>query len=327
MDETNSLADKFDSAVRLRPSPDEADAYPSPNQELQFKAYFEREGFIVVRRALPKELCEGAKQAFLNEVLPAKQAYFMRHASGKHERHVYTEQGFMKYPVMNIQDLPASRFPLFRGRGLHLLTHPTIQNIMRLLFGEPGRMVHTMYFDGNQTTWAHRDGHYLDSRNKGAMVGIWVAAEDIHPDAGRFYVLPRSHHYIVPGEEQDPNGAEYKELMENFARSGTLDRVSPLLMQGDVLLWNSLIVHGSLPTTNPLYARRSFTAHYVPQSHQHDKLKAGRPQSFTVNGVDITGYSEQASFAGRFKNALRLDYPQLYWCAERFKSMFSAQRH
>jgi hypothetical protein len=185
--------------ILIRPRSDADDVYPSIDDMAGLRAYFEREGFVVLRRALPPLACETARQAFLREALPARRAYFKRHASGRYERNVYTEHGHMKFPIMNLQDIGGRRFRQFRQRGLELLTHDHVQHIMRGMFGEPGRLVHTMYFDGNQATWAHRDGDYFDSAASGRMIGVWIAAEDIHPDAGRFYVVPRSHCSAIPG--------------------------------------------------------------------------------------------------------------------------------
>jgi phytanoyl-CoA hydroxylase len=36
--------------------------------------------------------------------------------------------------------------------------------------------------------------------------------------------------------------------------------------QGDVLLWSSRTIHGSLATETPERSRRSFTAHYIPDT-------------------------------------------------------------
>ncbi|HEY4376983.1 MAG TPA: hypothetical protein VGM93_07480, partial [Acidimicrobiales bacterium] len=41
---------------------------------------------------------------------------------------------------------------------------------------------------------------------------------------------------------------------------------SPALAAGDVLLWSARTVHGSLPTSQPDRSRRSFTAHFIPDS-------------------------------------------------------------
>ena len=50
-----------------------------------------------------------------------------------------------------------------------------------------------MYFDGNPVTWPHQDIYYLDAEEIGRMTSAWVAVEDIAPDAGRFFVYPKSH--------------------------------------------------------------------------------------------------------------------------------------
>jgi phytanoyl-CoA hydroxylase len=288
--------------------------YPTPEQAEAFKEWFDREGYIVVRKAVRPGLCASALQAFQAEVLPDRMGFFERHASGKYERHVVTSTGFMKYPIMNLQDIATKKYPHFKKRGLDLLTQATIQRAVSILFGEPGRVVHTMYFDGNQTTWAHRDGHYIDSQQAGKMIGVWVAAEDIHPEAGRFFILPRSHRVPVPGEQDDPNSQDYKAKMASFVRDGPLDCVAPLLKQGDMLLWTSMTIHGSLPTADKRFSRRSFTAHYVPLSHQFQwNVRARSSQRrISVNGAEVILHGDDGSWFKRLRNAVRSDWPSVY---------------
>ncbi len=291
-----------------------ADPYPTLAAPERFRAWFEEEGCIVVRNAVAPRLCQAGIDAFRREVLADHLGFFERHASGKFERHVYTPAGFMKYPIMNLQDLPERKYPGFRRAGLNVLTHPTVQRAMRLLCGEPARIVHTMYFDGNQTTWAHRDGHYIDSAHAGHMTGVWIAAEDIDPQAGRFFVLPRSHRMQVPGEEGDPNSPEYKERMADFVRNGPLDCLAPVLRQGDMLLWSSLTIHGCLPTADPRCSRRSFTAHYVPVSHPYQwnvRPHASR-RSMRFNKVDVVLHRDDATWLRRMRNTVREDWPRTY---------------
>src|SRR4051812_29658306 len=88
--------------ILLRPRGASDDSiYPALDDAAAFRDFFDRNGFIVMRRAVDPALCEAAKQAFISEALPDKTGYFKRHASGQYERHVYTEQGFMKYPLLN----------------------------------------------------------------------------------------------------------------------------------------------------------------------------------------------------------------------------------
>jgi len=297
---------------------DADDDFPGLDRPQELRAYFEREGYVVLRNALPAPLCEAAKQAFLNEVHPDRRGFFKRHESGIQERHVLTPAGLMKYPVVNFQDISSRKYPTFKRRGLALLTDDVIQRAVAALLGEPGRMVHTMYFDGNQTTWAHRDGDYFGSRRNGTMLGVWVAAEHIHPDAGRFFMLPRSHRTAVPGEERDPNGRTYKQVMADFVRSGVLPLVAPVLNQGDVLIWNAMAVHGSLPTADESFSRRSFTAHYIAASQEFTwKVGASHThRTMLVNQVPVTLHGAQHSLRNNVVNTLRTDFPGLYQLAK-----------
>lgn len=290
---------------------------PLPEQRDEFRAWFERDGYVLIRHAIPPRLCQLGIDAFRREALHDRLGFFERHASGKFERHVYTPAGFMKYPIMNLQDLSLKKHPGFRRTGLNILTHPTIQRALVALTGEPGRCIHTMYFDGNQTTWAHRDGHYIDSSNDGQMIGVWVAAEDIHPEAGRFFILPQSHRMKVPGEQGDPNSPEYKAIMAEFVRNGPLDCLAPALKQGDLLMWNSMVIHGSLPTTDERYSRRSFTAHYVPLSHPYKwNVRAGQStRSMKFNRVEVILHADNSTPLKRMRNHVRSDWPRVYGAA------------
>jgi phytanoyl-CoA hydroxylase len=262
------------------------------------RAHYVDQGYVVVRGAVPRELCARAVAAFEREVKPSRD-YFKRHASSDFERHVFTEAGFMKYPIMNIQDLPGARFGGFRDDGLEVLAHRSVREVMATLLGEPGRMIHTMYFDGNQKTWAHRDSHYIDAEETGRMIGVWIAAEDIDPGAGRFYVYARSHITPTPPglklDELDPNGPEYKRRMEEFAGGSSLRLVAPALRQGDMILWSSLAIHGSLETTRPDRSRRSFTAHYIPcsQTYLWGRRARGSAQEIVVNEVPVTLHGDR----------------------------------
>jgi phytanoyl-CoA hydroxylase len=42
---------------------------------------------------------------------------------------------------------------------------------------------------------------------------------------------------------------------------------APAMKKGDVLFWNSRTIHGSLPTQDEKFSRRSLTAHYMPSEY------------------------------------------------------------
>lgn len=185
-----------------------------------------------------------------------------------------------------------------------------------MMFGEPGRLIHTMYFDGNQNTWPHRDSNYLDSEQIGTAIGVWVAVEDIHSGAGRFYVYPKSHRIAVPmeetGQEIDPNSKHYKDGMRQYLATSDLVCIAPALSQGDILLWSSKTIHGSLESTAPQYSRRSFTAHYIPESHEFvwfQKFQS-RTKTRLVNDVKISLHGDQTNSGKQMFYRWRLRFPK-----------------
>ena len=311
-----------------------SECYPAIGSGTAAREYLNREGFIVLRNAVPYSLCTAAKAAFNTEVKPDR-SYFLRHESGKYEQHVFTEANFMKYPIMNVQDLSEKKFPRFRRLGLDIVTQPAIQRAVKVLLGETGRVIHTMYFDGNQVTWPHRDAHYIDSERSGEMIAVWIALEDIHPDAGRFYVCPRSHRTKIPGvvdeNSLDPNGPGYKSLIADYVNNGPLECVAPQLKQGDAIFWSALTIHGSLPTLNPRYSRRSFTAHYIGASDEfrwnYAKTKrteratrTGKPESIIVNGVSIALHEDQSDWRRQLKLTMAARLPGAYTLLRTAKS-------
>lgn len=255
------------------------------------RAHLAREGYAVIRGLVPPAAIDASLAAFEADVKPSGRA-FMRHASGKEEPHVFTPEGFMRYPIWDPHELPAETFGRFAGSVLEVVANERVGSVFEALFGEPGKVTHTMFVDGNQVTWAHHDSYYIDSTQIGALVGLWVAAEDIHPGAGRFYVYPRSHRlppFVIGRDFPDPNGDEYKALVLETIRRERLACYAPALRKGDAILFTSLTIHGSLPTTHPAHSRRSLTAHYVPRSHDFWVFHSRRYDVpiQTVNGIDV----------------------------------------
>ena len=63
---------------------------------------------------------------------------------------------------------------------------------------------------------------------------------------------------------------------------------APHVARGDVVLWGSRVLHGSLKPTDPTRTRSSLTAHYIARSHRY--LQYGAPvelQLRVVNGMPV----------------------------------------
>lgn len=249
---------------------DASDPYFNLTDELAIHNYYQREGYVVIRNLIPSQLCEQARLTFEQEVKPYDGYMYRQTTSGSPEKHIFTDFGYVLNSILNIQDLNTKTFPQFREVGLSVITHSNIYDAVKTILGEPGKLVQSMYFEGNPSTWAHQDTYYLDSTQVGRMTAAWIAVEDIQPGAGRFYVYPGSHNIdmVKNGGDFDVafNHSKYKSLILDIIKKYGLECRAPAMRRGDVLFWSAKTIHGSLETTQPSYSRCSFTAHFIPET-------------------------------------------------------------
>ncbi len=234
------------------------------DQAGEFAAYYREHGYVVVRGVLALDRCERANRAFDAEVKGDGRAFYR--LSGRPEPHRRTDAGFMLQGLRDVQSLDRRHHRAFRSAALNVVTAPDLGRIVAAVLGRAGTVVQTMYFEGNPATEPHQDTHYLDAEDVGTMVAAWVATEDISPGAGRFYVCPGSHRSDLPLNRAGFNVVEHEPAYRAAVRDAMVDREvrAPALAAGDVLLWSSRTIHGSLPTSQPDRSRRSFTAHFIP---------------------------------------------------------------
>ncbi|HEY9870104.1 MAG TPA: phytanoyl-CoA dioxygenase family protein, partial [Candidatus Obscuribacterales bacterium] len=170
-----------------------SDPYPAPENPEALRDYYDKYGYVVVRRLIPEELCQAVLAAYGREVKPYDGFLYRQPSSGRAERHVFSEHGHLLNSILNLQDLDPRSFAAFRAAGLKVFSDARLQKVVSALLGESGVLVQSMFFEGNPVTWAHQDTYYLDSTALGRLVAAWIALEDIRPGAGRFYVYPESH--------------------------------------------------------------------------------------------------------------------------------------
>jgi phytanoyl-CoA hydroxylase len=284
--------------------------------------YYRENGYVVVRNAISTNLCDQAKKAFAGEVKPFD-GYLYRQASANPEKHQWTSHGYMLNSILNIQDINIAKFPEFHNTGLKILTDEKLHAILKILLGEDGKLVQSMFFEGNPKTWAHQDTYYLDSSKLGEMIGSWIAVEDIHPEAGRFYVYPGSHKIDV-----EKNGGNfdiafhherYKNLVLDIIDKFNLPCHAPVLKKGDVLFWSSKTIHGSFETTKPEFSRASFTAHVIPKSTSFLQYQTRtKPLNLrTVNGIQVNFPKDQNEWKNRSVMTVETTFPRTFRLAKK----------
>jgi phytanoyl-CoA hydroxylase len=302
----------------------EEDDYPYfvLGQAEGIRKYYGENGYVVVRGLLPQGLCDRATASFAAEVKPFG-GFIYRQASANPERHVFTNEGFMLNTILNVQSLDRRHFAGFRQAGLDLLTHTNMQCAASTILREPGKLVQSMYFDGNPVTWPHQDTYYLDAEEIGRMTAAWVAVEDISPGAGRFFVYPKSHLIDMAKNGGDFDIAfhheRYKELVKQVIRGEGLVCRAPALSKGDVLFWAAKTIHGSLRTTEQTRSRRSFTAHFIPDGSRFLQFQTRvKPlKTEIVNGMRVHHPKDLSKTVNRVVLFVETRFPRTFQMTKR----------
>jgi phytanoyl-CoA hydroxylase len=296
---------------------DEKVSYPTLSDPAGIRKYYEEQGYVVVRGLIDHPACDQMRRMFDEEIKPFN-GFIYRQASAIPERHIRTDHGHMLNSILNIHAVDPRSFPRFRTTGANLITSAPLQQAVRAILGEGGKIVQSMYFEGNPATWAHQDTYYLDSENLGQMVGAWIALEDIAPGAGRFFIYPKSHLVDLALNRGDmsiaSNHAGYKKLVIDIIRENGLECRAPALRKGDVLFWGSKTIHGSMETTQPQHSRSSVTAHYIPASARFMQYQTRiKPLSLsTVNGMPVHTPKDLANPVQRLVMEVETRFPKAF---------------
>lgn len=286
------------------------------------RRYYDDHGYVVIRGLIDAAMCDHLQAAFSEQVKPFE-GFIYRQASAIPERHVFTAHGYMLNSILNIHAVDPRQFPRFRRLGTDLITSPAMQHATKAILGSPGKIVQSMYFEGNPSTWAHQDTYYLDGEPLGSMIGAWIALEDIAPGAGRFFVYPDSHRIDLAVNRGSmsiaSNHSGYKQLVLDTIKRHGLECRAPALRKGDVLFWSSKTIHGSLETRQPEFSRSSVTAHYIPRDSrflQYQTRVKGLALS-KINGVDVHTPKDLGRPISRLVFEVETRFPRAFNAAKR----------
>ncbi|AFZ19332.1 phytanoyl-CoA dioxygenase family protein [Allocoleopsis franciscana] len=242
----------------------------------QPKEYYDENGYYIFQKLIPESLIDQLLDIYKSQVLNSN-SYFFRQSSNRWERNQVNEFGYCEESFLNVHDYP--NHPEFDETIKQIFCSPQVRDALtQLTNSQEHNLMQSMLFDLNAATPAHQDWYYLDSMPSGHLLAGWFALEDIHEEAGRFYVLPKSHRVELDltADEKASNSPYMKKLKE-YVELHQNEIYAPALKKGDVLFWNSGTVHGSFPTLNPQYSRKSLTAHYLPSQYPSGSRYAEKP--------------------------------------------------
>ncbi|PVX28082.1 phytanoyl-CoA dioxygenase family protein [Sphingomonas pokkalii] len=147
-----------------------------------------------------------------------------------------------------------------------------VLDLLGRLYGRRAFPFQTLNFPVGTQQEAHSDSVHFSSLPERFMCGVWLAMEDVGPDAGPLFYLPGSHRWPimtnaligrkghgVPLESaQHPYGAAWDALQQAYG----LQPEPFIARRGQALIWSANLLHGGMPQTDPRRTRWSQVTHY-----------------------------------------------------------------
>lgn len=163
----------------------------------------------------------------------------------------------------------------FSDSALAITKAAVILRMTHLILSDAPVLINAIAFKWGSQVSLHQDlcSYHIHPANR--LVGAWVAAEDVDPDAGPLSVYPGSHRVpLWPGHSNYPQtnlrtchmDTRYKEA-EYLAKAVEGKTWTPLVIKkGDVIFQHPLQIHGGDKLRKREKSRFSMVLHYsIPQ--------------------------------------------------------------
>lgn len=277
-------------------------------------AHYAQHGYVVLRDLVSRAQIQDVGTLYGQQIVPSRHPFFRQNANA-YEPNKISPHGYVRQSFLDVHDY--TRFPQFSRAARDIFCAPAVTAALRRVSGfETFALMQTMLFDLNTETPGHQDWYYLDTVPSGNLIAAWIALEDIDERAGRFYVLPGSQRNDFGAKAPGRTHAQWQAAIRAHLDAHRGEVSAPALHAGDVLLWNSRTVHGSLPTLDPAFSRKSLTAHYLPNGFEFGNLFSVKPNISYKDHQGTRYYRNQPDFSqwNRLKFAVKTrayNYPFL----------------
>lgn len=192
---------------------------------------------------------------------------------------------------------------------LDLGLYEPLTNVMKSLIGDDmGMHLNLTGYVSTRRQW-HQDDYLNPEHVRSHYLAIWVALDDIHPDAGPFEFIRGSHRWplmrrekvmphLTPAERSSPH---WPKTAERFVTPAIVQEISDrgstveqfVAKKGDVLIWHGSLMHQGSDPKNPDLFRKAFISHYTALSHRPDMpRRVLYEKELVLNGktIPISGY-------------------------------------
>lgn len=148
-----------------------------------------------------------------------------------------------------------------------IAARPDLKALLALAYGREPFAFQTLSFKRGSQQDPHADSMHFQSRPAGFMCGVWVALEDVRPEAGPLIYYPGSHRLSPKARSAgDATVDTYEQhhgapLKADLAAHRLAARPA-MLRKGQVAVWAADLAHGGSPILDPASTRRSLVIHF-----------------------------------------------------------------
>jgi hypothetical protein len=153
-----------------------------------------------------------------------------------------------------------------------LASWPKLKRMLGLAYGRRPFPFQTLNFQRGSEQALHADTVHFHSLPERFMCGVWIALEDIHPEAGPLVYYPGSHRLPVMTMQDAgvkgrvPTHDDYEahfvpRFGERIAASG-LPAAHAVIPKGWAFVWAANLAHGGAPIARKDATRRSLVVHW-----------------------------------------------------------------
>jgi phytanoyl-CoA hydroxylase len=151
------------------------------------------------------------------------------------------------------------------------MCQPELASILDEILGAPFQFYTSLFFEESTQQGIHRDSPFFCTEPYGEYLGVWVALEDVAPEAGPLTYFPGAHR--IPVDRMRAYSAIEAVAYKVEAYCADLVRLSDeagitqqkiLPRKGDVVIWHPELPHGGSAIEREGATRRSMVFHVVP---------------------------------------------------------------
>lgn len=153
-----------------------------------------------------------------------------------------------------------------------IAANPTILTLLGKLYGRRAIPFQTLNFPVGTEQKLHSDSNHFSSLPERFMCGVWLAMEDVHPDAGPLTYAPGSHKWPIisnlmigrrgRGGQTHSAQAPFEQAWDALLGTHKVEGEVLLAKKGQALIWAANLLHGGSFQKDKQLTRWSQVTHY-----------------------------------------------------------------